>query len=182
MSFSGKCSPQVLGHERRKPTTIASTFDDWPEWCREVKGAGCGSGGREFGDSVLWSRWAPGLIEAVEQYLTAIATKFQQHAPRETVKAARVRPSKQTVTQTLQEHVAAGHIPYNKACWSCLMGRLKRPPHFRQPITDSFVLSVDLAGPFAEGVHEGAKARYFLAANLSVPVDVHVGGGPGASC
>ena len=27
------------------------------------------------------------------------------------------------------------------------------------------------------GVHEGAKARYFLAANLSVPVDVHVAGG-----
>ncbi|CAE7310588.1 RE2 [Symbiodinium natans] len=34
----------LRGHERRKPTTIASTFDDWPEWCREVKGAGCGSG------------------------------------------------------------------------------------------------------------------------------------------
>ena len=164
----------ALGHERRKPTTIATTAEDWPEWCRMVTGGGFGSGGEQVGDSALWAKWAPGLIEAVEQYLASIATRFRQQATKETVKAARARLSRQTVTQTLQDHVAAGHIPYNKACWSCLMGRLKQPPHFRQPITDSYVLSVDLSGPFAEGVHEGVKARYFLAANLSVPFDVHV--------
>ena len=109
--------------------------------------------------SADWARWSPGLTQAVGKYLDAALRQGS------TVEGMR----RLQVQQSMKDHVLAGHVPYRKDCYACVAGRAKKQNHYRQTVSDSFVLSVDLAGPFKRGVHEGAKARYFLAAVFSVP-------------
>ncbi|CAE7235675.1 GIP, partial [Symbiodinium sp. CCMP2456] len=121
------------------------------------------------GCSVDWARWAPGLVQAVGEYIDAA---LQQGS---TVEGLR----RMQVQQSMKDHVLAGHVPYRKDCYACVAGRAKKQNHYRQTVSDSFVLSVDLAGPFKNGVHEGAKARYFLAAVFSIPRAPELNGSKG---
>ena len=109
--------------------------------------------------SADWARWSPGLTQAVGKYLDAA---LRQGSTAEGMRRLQVQ-------QSMKDHVLAGHVPYRKDCYACVAGRAKKQNYYRQTVSDSFVLSVDLAGPFKRGVHEGAKARYFLAAVFSVP-------------
>ena len=146
-----------LGHGCRKPTTVACLERLWPNWAMNIRGPGYSP--HASGCSADWARWSPGLVQAVEEYLDAA---LRQGSGGEGMQRLQVQ-------QSMKDHVLAGHIPYRKDCYACVAGRAKKQNHYRQTVSDSFVLSVDLAGPFRHGLHEGVKARYFLAAVFSVP-------------
>ena len=156
-----------LGHACRKPTTVACLKHLWPSWAMNIRGPGQSSDA--LGCSVDWARWAPGFVQAVGEYVDAA---FQQGSTVESLRRLQVQ-------QSMKDHVLAGHVPYRKDCYACVAGRAKKQNHYRQTVSDSFVLSVDLAGPFKRGVHEGAKARYFLAAVFSIPRAPELNGSKG---
>ncbi|CAE7222517.1 TY1B-PL [Symbiodinium sp. KB8] len=131
--------------------------------------SGPGQSSDALGCSVDWARWAPGFVQAVGEYVDAA---FQQGSTVESLRRLQVQ-------QSMKDHVLAGHVPYRKDCYACVAGRAKKQNHYRQTVSDSFVLSVDLAGPFKRGVHEGAKARYFLAAVFSIPRAPELNGSKG---
>ena len=154
-----------LGHAIRKPSTLAVTRNMWPTWCREIRGPGIGS--RKGDKSSDWAEWAPGLKQAFLEFVEAVLQRSSQS--QEVV-------AKAVVNQSFRDHILAGHVPFRKDCYSCVAGRSKKGSHFRQDISEAFVLSLDLAGPLPAGEHEKSKARYFLAASFSVPVDPRING------
>ena len=153
-----------LGHPIRKPTTLACTKGSFPEWARGIKGMGTGI--QVPGGSAAWARWAPGLKQAAQEWLKAVLIGQAQRLDMvvEVVKRAEANG------QTFRQHILAGHTPFRKDCYACVAGRARKQ-HFRQSVSEAFVLSVDLAGPLKPGLDENTKARYFLAASFSVPRD-----------
>ena len=74
--------------------------------------------------------------------------------------------------ERMRRHIQNGHQPYWKRCRACVEGRSRDRPHRRQPVADTGVLALDLAGPFKTGKDERLpKIRYalvgvFVVANL----------------
>ena len=63
----------------------------------------------------------------------------------------------------MRRHIQSGHQPYWKRCRACVEGRSRDRPHRRQPVADTGVLALDLAGPFKTGKDERLpKIRYAL--------------------
>ena len=145
-----------LGHAIRKPSTLAVTRNMWP-----------GIGPRKGDKSSDWAERAPGLKQAFSEFVEAVLQRSSQS--QEVV-------AKAVVNQSFRDHILAGHVPFRKDCYSCVAGRSKKGSYFRQDISEAFVLSLDLAGPLPTGEHEKSKARYFLAASFSVPVDPRING------
>ena len=70
------------------------------------------------------------------------------------------------------EHHRAGHLPFRKDCPTCLLGAGQNRQHRRLACPWSYVLSLDIAGPFIPGVDQEIKGpRYGLVAVYSVPVN-----------
>ena len=70
------------------------------------------------------------------------------------------------------EHHRAGHLPFRKDCPTCLLGAGQNRQHRRLACPSSYVLSLDIAGPFIPGVDQEIKGpRYGLVAVYSVPVN-----------
>ena len=154
-----------LGHPIRKPTTVGVTELFWPEWCSDLRGPGWGM--RPGSSSAEWSEWAAGLKQAFTEFVATVLAQGRQDQQ----VLARVNG-----VQSFRDHVLAGHVPFRKDCFACVAGRARRAPHFRQDVSEAYVLSLDLAGPLPAGVNEKETARYFLAASFSLPVDPRLNG------
>ena len=163
-----------LGHVCRKPTTVACVSGYWPRWAMDLKGPGWASDEQERGSSEEWAKWSHGLCQAIRQSLDNSCSR-RAVCVREVEELRRLR-----IDQSMRDHVLAGHIPYRRDCYACVAGRIRRPSHFRSQVSESFTLSLDLAGPFKEGMSEGCRARYFLAAVFSVPRSPELNGFLGA--
>ena len=108
-----------------------------------------------------------GLKQAFAEFAVAVLAKGRQDQQM----LARINGA-----QSFRDHVLAGHVPFRKDCFACVAGRARRAPHFRQDVSEAYVLSLDLAGPLPAGVNEKETARYFLAASFSLPVDPRLNG------
>ena len=167
----------ALGHRTVKPTTILTTIPEvqvldglrathrrgqWPEELEERV---------EYSKSL--AAWAPGLVGALHK---AIWRKTQELGLECSVGGdPELRPlstkEKEDVVMW-QRHFDAGHVPYRRDCEVCLQALGKDRPRRRLACPESYCLSVDLAGPFGQGVDQKVRvAKYFMTAVATVPMD-----------
>ena len=74
----------------------------------------------------------------------------------------------------MTEHVRAGHWPPHRRCRTCILATACQRAHRRQGAPASYVLGLDLIGPFLPAPDDiSQKRRYGLVAVLTVPVDQH---------
>ena len=73
-----------------------------------------------------------------------------------------------------EQHIKAGHWPPNRRCRTCILATACQRPHRRQGAPASYVLGLDLIGPFLPAPDDiSQKRRYGLVGVLTVPVDQH---------
>ena len=74
-----------------------------------------------------------------------------------------------------KQHVGRGHTPFNRRCRICMQEAGVDQPH-RSLKADipSYVLNVDIAGPFSTGedVGTGRKVKYVLIGTVPIPLGV----------
>ena len=154
-----------MGHERRKPTTIGTNLH-WMAQLSEVRGPGrnAGSHGSSVEERIeasrRWASWAPGFKKAL-----VVAIKGWLGDPRI-----------QSITlEQWKTHLLNDHLPFRKECQTCVKAAGKGRYHRKIVSREALSLSIDLAGPFAQGTDQaaGAKlgsAKYFLVGTFTVPV------------
>ena len=107
--------------------------------------------------------WAPMLVELLRHEIR----EWTKQSPR--IKALTAKDKQEVALW--QAHFDAGHLPFRRDCEVCLQAAGRDRPRKRIACPDSYCLSVDLAGPFHEGVDaELKKAKYFLVATVTIPV------------
>ena len=159
----------ALGHPVRKPTCLLSNIEE----IVELNGLSCDSYDPSAWDIPLSQRiekskglgaWAGGLKEIL---CRAINRVHHGDPP-----ALRVLTAKEKgEVQAWIEHHRAGHLPFRKDCPPCLLGAGKNRQHRRLACPSSYVLTIDIVGPFTPGVDQEINApRYGLVAVYSVPV------------
>ena len=63
------------------------------------------------------------------------------------------------------------HLPFNRNCKECQIGAGRTRAHKRVPSPDTFALSVDVCGPFADGIDQSnEKGKYFLVGVFTIPI------------
>ena len=158
------------GHERRKPTSALSNLPEM-EHLDGAVGDGVGGGGALPGDlgermraSKTWAAWAPGLIAALQTsldiYLKNVVSRLQ-------------RSLRKLDMESWKLHIQNQHRPYRRDCRQCLEQAGIGSPHRRSPgDRASYCLSLDLVGPFHQGVdvgHNKKKVHYIMVASVAVP-------------
>ena len=158
-----------LGHATRKPTMLATDV-------REVKwlnGRQCDQGSQQdvwTGDvaqrietSRSLAQWAPGLCRT-------IGLAVERRALEPAVKS--LTPKEKKEIQSWQEHYRCGHLPYRGDCPTCLVSAGRDKPHPVRPCPTSYCLSLDVMGPFKEGVDQSIKgAKYAMIGVYTIPID-----------
>ena len=109
--------------------------------------------------------WAPGLKTMLAKIIRARAQLLPQ--------VRRLSKSDREAVEGWQAHFDCGHLPFRHDCSVCLQGAGKDRPRRKLECKSSYCMSVDIAGPFQPGVDQaaGAAPRYFLVANVSIPVN-----------
>lgn len=160
----------ALGHPVRKPTALISNLEE----VAELDGLRCDSYDPAAWDIPLPQRieksknlaaWAGGLKEVLRR---AIRRIHRGDPP-----ALRTLTAKEKgEVQAWIDHHRAGHLPFRKDCPTCLLGAGKNRQHRRLACPSSYVLSIDIVGPFIPGVDQEINGpRYGLVAVYSVPVN-----------
>ena len=161
----------ALGHSTMKPTVfitdlpevraldglqVAEDFQSAP-WPKEVK------------ERIQFSRslagWAPGLKQLIGEII-------KQRVPQDP-KLHRLTKAEKDTIAGWQAHFDCGHLPFRHDCSICLRSAGKDRPRKKKEHRSSFCMSVDIAGPFQPGLDQvfGASPRYFMVANVAIPVD-----------
>ena len=161
----------ALGHSTMKPTVlitdvpevraldglqVAEDFQSAP-WPKDVR------------ERIQFSRslagWAPGL----KQLIGEIITQRVHQDP----KLNRLTKAEKDTIAGWQAHFDCGHLPFRHDCSVCLRSAGKDRPRKKKDHRSSFCMSIDIAGPFQPGVDQvfGASPRYFMVANVAIPVD-----------
>ena len=188
-----------LGHERRKPTTLAIQGVGWS--LQSTRGLGHGlsvhsrPGQGLIGQTSGWAEWAPGLVQAIYDFLqhqvSLNCTAGTRHRP---VYPARprsrsrsssdsegdsgwgpgVRVARATFSeraaQSWDQHVRQDHLPRRRDCYHCLQGELQSKAHRSVPVPQAYSLSVDLVGPMTPGQDEyHPQVRYGLVGVYAFP-------------
>ena len=158
----------TMGHARRKPTSILCNMDVMEELNEmRVSGKTKDPLPQSVEDSVKisesWSKWAPGLVEAIvragSMYLNIVAAQ----------------PScRKLDVEGFRRHIQNDHVPYRRDCRQCLETMGQSEPHRRLKLDGAaYCLSVDLAGPFPLGRDEGfnkkTAAKYILVGSVAIP-------------
>ena len=74
--------------------------------------------------------------------------------------------------QSWQEHYRCSHLPYRGDCPTCLVSAGRDKPHPVRPCPTSYCLSLDVMGPFKEGVDQSIKgAKYAMIGVYTIPID-----------
>ena len=131
----------------------------------------------ELDQRLAWSgqlaAWAPGLVRTLQEDLLngELGGKIGGAQPQ--VKALTTKEKKEL--QGWKTHYEQDHIPFRKACITCLETMGKDRMRRRIKCAQSFCLSLDVAGPFSPGKDQLVKdPRYFLVGVVTIPVKEQV--------
>ena len=178
-----------LGHVKRKPTTLALLGPGWA--LQPVRGPGQASSSRPddsraFASSTTWGKWAPGLCQAVVDFVGFQASLLLNCAsPRTQSRSgssasgsederSQPGPSCAAMTQAQEaqwaQHLAQDHMPRRRDCFHCLAGEFTHKPHRRIPVPQAYTLGLDLMGPLVVGDNEdGKQIRWGLVGVYTFP-------------
>lgn len=161
-----------MGHVTTKPTALLTTLKE----VLELDGL-CGSKTsapwpKTVEERLDFSRqlasWAPGL----KQLLAKIIGQRSQAA---VAAIRRLTKAERDSIAAWQAHFDLNRTPFRNDCSICLTSAGRGRPRRKLSLEHrmSYCLSLDIAGPFQPGVDQaaGPDPRYFLVANLSVPVN-----------
>ena len=161
-----------MGHVTTKPTALLTTLKE----VLELDGL-CGSKSSAPWPNTVEERldfsrqlasWAPGL----KQLLAKIIGQ-RSHAAVAAIR--RLTKAERDSIAAWQAHFDLNHTPFRNDCSICLTSAGRDRPRRKLSLEHrmSYCLSLDIAGPFQPGVDQasGPDPRYFLVANLSVPVN-----------
>ena len=158
-----------LGHERRKPTTIATNLEQM-RGLGEVTGPG--QGGEAWSENLQeritqtkrWSAWAPGLVQVFKEAL-------QNHEKEGLGVVRALRPLSAAVMEQWKRHFACDHQPARRDCRVCVESQGRGRAHRRVQHPQAYTLAVDLSGKLAAGKDQRCQAKYFVAAVYTYPVN-----------
>ena len=178
-----------LGHAKRKPTTLALLGPGWA--LQPVRGPGQAPSSGSVGSSSLttsttWGKWAPGLCQAVVDFVGFQASLLRDcPSPRtqsrsgSSASGSEDETSRQgplcaamTKAQEAQwaQHLAQDHMPRRRDCFHCLAGEFTHKPHRRIPVPQAYTLGLDLIGPLVVGDSEdGKRIRWGLVGVYAFP-------------
>ena len=173
-----------LGHVKRKPTTLALLGPGWA--LQPVRGPGQASSSRPddsraFASSTTWGKWAPGLCQAVVDFVGFQASLLLNCAsPRTQSRSgssasgsederSQPGPSCAAMTKAQEaqwaQHLAQDHMPRRRDCFHCLAGEFTHKPHRRIPVPQAYTLGLDLV----EANEDGKQIRWGLVGVYTFP-------------
>ena len=179
-----------MGHEVRKPTTLAVISLDELNQLQDVRGKGTGpqtEAGNQIprpretmemneriAQSKLWASWAPGLkaaiAEALRRWLFSNAPPRDVIEPNEKLKA-QVMAVGEVALQQWKQHFLNDHMPARRDCSHCLRAQGRSRPHKRVEHPESFTLSLDLSGRMEKGRDQmPGSCKYVLVGVYTFPV------------
>ena len=112
------------------------------------------------------ARWAPGLKQVLKDVILNRTATVD-------AKVRRFSKAEKDSVAAWQAHFDFGHVPFRHDCSVCLESAGRDRQRRQLEHKTSYCLSVDIAGPFQPGLDQaqGQDPRYFLVANLSIPVN-----------
>ena len=178
----------ALGHRTAKPTTLMSDleeikqlqglhtdngisgklkFQPW-EWSpRSTTVKKCDQWPTELEDRLNFSKslagWAPGLKNVIANAILRISKSEPPCCLRLSVEEIQSM-------KAWEAHIQQGHCPFRRDCAVCVETRGRNRPHMRQENVDAFCLSLDISGPYENGIdQEILKPRYYLTGVITIP-------------
>ena len=158
----------ALGHETRKPSTFLTTVpeviqlqglqssrnDQQTRWPDDVN--------QRVQLSKRLALWAPGLKELLKKVI--------QRLPNGKPAIQALTAAEMMEFQEWENHIRQGHCPFRRDCAICVESRGRDRQHFRQHQVESFCLSLDVSGPYKEGIDQViVKPRYYITGVVTVP-------------
>ena len=150
-----------LGHERRKPTTIATNLE-------QLRGLGEVAGPGQGGEA-----WSENLQERIAQTKRWSAWQAFKEALRshEEGQVRALRPLSAAAKEQWKRHFECDHQPARRDCHTCVESQGRGRPHHRIQHPQAYTLAVDLSGRLAAGKDQRCQAKYFLATVYTYPTD-----------
>ena len=178
----------ALGHRTAKPTTLMSDLEE----IKQLQGLHTDNGisGRlkfqpwewsprstivkksdqwptELEDRLNFSKslagWAPGLKNVIANAILRISKS-------EPPCCLRLSVEELQSMKAWEAHIQQGHCPFRRDCAVCVETRGRNRPHMRQENVDAFCLSLDISGPYENGIdQEILKPRYYLTGVITIP-------------
>eukprot|EP00438_Fugacium_kawagutii_P026282 Skav208236 [mRNA] locus=scaffold2601:200137:204873:+ [translate_table: standard] len=167
----------VLGHPKRKPTSLGTNVPDLQE-IDGLRGGGL-CPGRD--DSVVpktmhercqesksWAAWAPGLKKVLAVVINKWIDRLNVDTPKGHVKKLTPWSREQWHRHFLQDH-----LPARRDCKFCVQAQARSRAHKRVTHAEAFTLAVDLSGKMTEGFDQCTqgtrKARYLMVGVYTFP-------------
>lgn len=158
-----------LGHTTPKPTTLVTDVSEL-QCLHGLKGHGgkrTSSWPSTVEERVRFAKslaaWAPGMKDIMGkaiQRLSAVDNPEVKKMSREEIDDMR----------GWEQHILQGHCPFRRDCAVCVETRGRDRRHVRQENVDAFCLSLDVSGPYSEGVDQTIlKPRYYLTGVITIP-------------
>ena len=189
----------TMGHQRRKPTTLALVGDDLlqldgmrgspPDAQQQAEDFQALSMDQGCQTSRTWAAWAPGLKEAIvvavqlqlqrrdeelsllRQEALLTAAKTGRPVPDDELQRPSLCPLGAAALEQWRQHFLHDHYPSRRDCAVCLRSQGRSRPHRRVQHADAFTLSIDLSGRMTPGKDQGGKrAKYMTIACYTMPV------------
>ena len=151
-----------MGHECRKPTTLAVISISELQQLQDVRGKGVGPKVQQgqpqptpraamtirerIDNSKLWASWAPGLKAAIVEGLRRWLFSYvppREYGPQQKIT---LRALGDLALQQWKQHYMQDHLPARRDCSRCLRAQGRSRPHKRVEHSESFTLSLDLSG------------------------------------
>ena len=160
-----------LGHPTVKPTALLNSIKEVQVLDGVGKDAQSATTWPEnVQDRVQFSKtlagWAPGLKQVLKEVIRSRTNTVD-------AKVRRFSKAEKDSVAAWQAHFDFGHVPFRHDCSVCLESAGRDRQRRQLEHKTSYCLSVDVAGPFQPGMDQaqGQDPRYFLVANLSIPVN-----------
>lgn len=157
-----------MGHPTAKPTTILTDVRELQHLQDTPTGAHSKQWPEDLRSRVAMSKtlaaWAPGLVEVIR---IAMKRKVEESPGLKAISA-----KEREAIREWRTHVDMNHMPYRKDCGICVEAMGKDRPHRRQRNPALFTLSLDIGGPFVEGVDQVNyhKPKYILIGVMTIPM------------
>ena len=175
----------AVGHARRKPTTLMTNLPGMED-LNGLQGGGTEALANDLNgrleQSKGWSTWAPGLVQAIKVSMKWYLQMLDMHLRDRRSGGAQV---KSMTLDQWKQHVRRGHTPFDRRCRLCMKEAGVDRQHRRlKAAIPSYVLNVDIVGPFIQGrdvglSSRGEKVKYIMLATVAIPLieDEKVGDG-----
>ena len=135
------------GGQAKKPTTFGGNVKLEKDGARRK-----GEEGIVIKSSKDLTRWPPGVMVMVAK----------------TLKQSLMNESPKLKVISWEDHVAMGHVPYRRDCYTCQMTQQQASPHRRVKNPRGGVLSLDTTGPLVKAYNSGgAVVRWILVGALT---------------